>query len=98
MLKNLTKDEYGFISSRGYGKTSFQSLSEALGIKEDENILQSSTTSGVRTVRTLNPQDRPEYAPGDQFIRGTPIVKAGLPNKFDSFFFDEKCLFKKMHS
>jgi len=77
-MSGLSKDELGFVRSRGYGRTSRAELNSLLNVESGDEVYVSSVENGVRTSRPLNQNGDIKTRAGDTFSVGPRVTKAAL--------------------
>jgi hypothetical protein len=75
---SLRRDEYGFLRSNSYGKTSQANLRADLGAMSGDQVYRSSVRDGVRTSAPLE-DENVSFQPGDTFAVGPKVTKAAPP-------------------
>ena len=77
-MSTLSKDELGFVRSRGYGRTNRGELNALLNAGQDEEIYVSSVENGVRKSKVLGNAGEVHTKTGDTFSVGPRVTKASF--------------------
>ncbi len=87
-MSTFRRNEHGLMVRAGsYGRTSYEELADALGLKNDETLYAVRVENGTRISRPLTKgQKDVSHSPGTTFVAGPTITKAAF---FQSLFHRE---------